>query len=389
MALAFSEFAKNAFAGLEAAPWPVLRTAQGARVCIDGKWKVSLCSNNYLGLANHPVTIQAATLALGEYGVGMAAARSLSGSTPWHQALERELADFKGTEAGLLFSSGFATNSGIIPALVGKDDVVFSDELNHGSIVDGCRLSGAEKRIYPHCDIESLEQGLGEATRCKKRLVVVDAVFSMDGDLAPLPEIVELCGRYDASLMIDEAHATGVLGDHGRGAAEYFHVEEHVDIIMGTLGKAIGSVGGYVAGDKELINHLSRTARSFLLSTSLPAPCAAAALAALHTLRSEPSLRERLWKNTILFRNRLRELGFNTMNSKTPIVPILVGNDDVALAFQARLFDAGVYVSKVGVPYVPLGTARLRTIVSAVHTEDDLEEALASIGRVGRELHVI
>jgi glycine C-acetyltransferase len=367
----------------------VLESAQGARVCVDGEWKISLCSNNYLGLANHQAVKEAAARALAQYGAGMAAARSLSGSTPVHVALERELAAFKATEASLLLNSGFSTNSGVIPALVGRDDAVFSDAINHGSIVDGCRLSGATKFIYPHGDLMSLEQGLKESMASRKRMIVVDAVFSMDGDLAPIPEIVELCEKYDAILMIDEAHATGVLGENGRGAAEHFHVERKVDVIMGTLGKAIGSIGGYVAAERPLIEHLARNARSYLLTTSLPASCVAAALAGLQILRHEPQLRERLWRNTNFYRDALQQLGFNTMKSKTPIVPILVGDDDLARRFQARLYEEGVYASKIGMPYVPRGTARLRTIVSSLHTEEDLGEAIAAIEKVGREVRII
>ena len=385
----FKKHISEAAAKFGSPSWRVLESAQGARVCINGEWKISLCSNNYLGLANHPAVKEAAAQALTQFGAGMAAARSLSGSTPLHEALEKELAEFKGTQAALVFNSGFVTNSGVIPALVSKGDAVFSDEINHGSIVDGCRLSGAEKYIYPHGEMAVLEQHLKDSMRCRMRMVVADAVFSMDGDIAPIPEIVELCERYDAFLMIDEAHATGVLGDGGRGAAEHFHVEGRVDVIMGTLGKALGSIGGYIAGDKALIDHLARTARSFLLTTSLPAPCVAAALVGLRILRGDPQLRQRLWRNTGFYREALRELGFNTMNSKTPIVPILVGDDDTAQQFQERLYQKGVYVTKIGAPYVPRGTARLRTIVSAVHTEEDLREAIAILENVGRELSII
>ena len=389
MTQTFKEYIKERAELVGPLSWRVLESAQGARVNINGEWKISLCSNNYLGLANHPALKEAAAKALSQFGVGTVAARSLSGSTPLHEALEREMAEFKGTEAALVFNSGFVTNSGVIPALVSKGDIVFSDEINHGSIVDGCRLSGAEKRIYPHGDMVSLQQGLKDSMHYRHRMIVADAVFSMDGDIAPIQGIVDLCQRYDTFLMIDEAHATGVLGDNGRGAAEHFHVEDRVDVIMGTLGKALGSLGGYIAGDKALVDYLAHTARSFLLTTSIPAPCVAAALAGLHILRNEPQLRQRLWRNTDFYRFSLRELGFNTMKSKTPIVPILVGDDDKARLFQDRLYEEGVLVSKIGVPYVPRGTSRLRTIISAVHTEEDLQQAIATLGSVGRELKVI
>ena len=385
----FGEYIKDAAAKVGRPSWRVLESAQGSRVCIGGEWKISLCSNNYLGLANHQAVKEAAAHALTQFGAGMAAARSLSGSTPLHEDLERELAEFKGTEAALVFNSGFATNSGVIPALVGRGDAVFSDEINHGSIVDGCRLSGAEKFIYPHADMAALERNLKDAIGYRRRMIVADAIFSMDGDIAPIQEIVGLSERYDAFVMIDEAHATGVLGDNGRGATEHFHLEGKIDVIMGTLGKALGAVGGYIAGDRALIGFLARTARSFLLTTSLPAPCVAAALVALRIMRGDPELRKRLWGNTNFYRGALRELGFDTMESKTPIVPILVGDDNTARRFQERLYEDGVYVAMIGEPYVPRGTARLRTIVSAVHTEEDLREAIETLESVGRELRII
>jgi glycine C-acetyltransferase len=385
----FKQFLNEEIGRLGTPSWRVLESPQGARVCINGKWKISLCSNNYLGLANHPSVKNAAAHAIEKYGAGSVAARSLSGSTPLHEDLERELASFKGTEAAMVFNSGFVTNSGVIPALVGKGDAVLSDEINHGSIIDGCRLSGAEKYIYPHGEMSLLEKLLKDAMHFHKRMIVADAVFSMDGDIAPLPLIVKLAETYDAIVMVDEAHATGVLGRHGRGAVEHFGLEDRVDVIMGTLGKAIGSVGGYIAGSRDLITYLKRTTRSFLLTTSLPASCIAAALAGLRILRDDPKLRERLWENTNLFRSKLTQLGFNTMDSKTPIIPILIGDDEVAQRFCERLYEEGLYVSKIGMPYVPAGTSRLRTIISSAHSEEDLNEALAILKSVGKELEVI
>jgi glycine C-acetyltransferase len=383
------EFLNEEYLRLGSPSWRVLESAQGARVCINGQWKISLCSNNYLGLANHPALKAAAAKAIETYGVGTVAARSLSGSTPIHEELEKELADFKGSEAALVFNSGFVTNSGVIPAIAGRDDVIFSDEINHGSIVDGCRLSRAKKYIYPHRDMPLLENYLQSSLHYQKRMIVSDAVFSMDGDIAPVPKIVSLAERYDAFLMIDEAHATGVLGENGQGSVEYFGLEGKVDIIMGTLGKALGSVGGYITGSKELVAHIARTARSFLLTTSLPSSCAAAALAALRILRSDPGLRERLWENTNLFKSSLKELGFDTMGSKTPIVPILIGDDGAAQEFSNRLYEQGIYATKIGSPYIPEGTSRIRTIVSAAHSRSDLVEAIDVFESVGRELKII
>ncbi len=382
-------FLHNEMERLGAPSWRVLESAQGPRVRIDGEWKISLCSNNYLGLANHPVLKEAAAKALEEYGAGTAAARSLSGSTPVHEELERELADFKGTEAALVFNSGNTANAGVIPALAVKGDAFFSDEINHGSIIDGCRLSRAERNVYRHNDMAHLEELLRGAAHCRKRMLVTDTVFSMDGDIAPLPEMVELCEKYDAFLMVDEAHATGVLGEHGGGAVEHYGLEGKVDVLMGTLGKALGAVGGYIAGSKELITYLARAARTFLFTTSLPTPCVAAGLAGVRLLRSDPSLIQKLWDNVKTYKAALGQLGFDTMGTKTPIVPILIGDDEAALRLCARAFKEGVYATKIGTPYVPEGTSRLRTIVTAAHTKEDLKKAVDIFEKVGRELNLI
>ena len=385
----FKEFLSNEYTKFGPPIWRILDSSQGARVRINNEWKISMCSNNYLGFANQPVLKEAAIHALEQYGIGTVAARSLSGSTPLHEALEAELATFKGTEAALVFNSGFVTNMGVIQALMGKGDAIFSDETNHGSIVDGCRLSGAEKYKYNHGDTVHLEQLLKVNTHYQKKMIVTDAIFSMDGDIAPIEGLVKLCEEYDAFLMVDEAHATGVLGKTGRGAIEQFNLEGQVEVIMGTLGKALGSVGGYIAGDKELIAYLARTARSFLLTTSLPPSCIAAALAGLRYLIAHPDVMERLWQNTNFFKSSLNELGFNTMGSKTPIIPILIGKDEIAGKFSQRLYDEGLYSTKIGSPYVPEGTSRVRMIISAVHTQDDLVEAISILKKVGREFNTI
>ena len=369
--------------------WRILESSQGARVCINGEWKITMCSNNYLGFADRPEIKKVAMQALEKYGTGTVAARSLSGSTTLHEELERELANFKGTEAALVFNSGFVTNTGVIPALVGKGDAIFSDEINHGSIVDGSRLSGAEKFKYKHGDTNHLEQLLKTNTNYQKKMISTDAVFSMDGDIAPINEIVRLCEVYDAFLMVDEAHSTGVLGKNGRGAIEHLGLEGKVDVIMGTLGKALGAVGGYIVGDKELIAYLARTARSFLLTTSLPPACIASALAGLRYLRAHPELIERLWQNTNFYKKSLSDLGFNTMGSKTPIVPIFIGDDAIAQKFSQRLYEEGLFSTKIGSPYVPVGTSRIRTIITAVHTQDDLEESVSILKKVGEELEII
>lgn len=385
----FKKFLSNEYEKYGSPSWRVLQSSQGARVCINNEWKISMCSNNYLGFANHPALKEAAIKALEQYGIGTVAARSLSGSTPLHETLEAELASFKGTEAALAFNSGFVTNVGVIQALVRKGDAIFSDETNHGSIVDGCRLSGAEKYKYNHGDITHLEQLLKANPHFQKKMVVTDAIFSMDGDIAPIEGLAKLCEEFGAFLMVDEAHATGVLGKTGRGAIEYFGLEGRVDIIMGTLGKALGAIGGYIAGDKELIAYLARTARSFLLTTSLPPSCVASALAGLRYLIAHPELMEKLWNNTTFFKNSLDKLGFNTMGSKTPIIPILIGRDETAGKFSQRLYEEGLYSSKIGSPYVPVGTSRVRMIISAAHTQEDLEEAVSILKKVGLEFEII
>lgn len=389
MNIALSQFVQKQTARLGRPRRRVLATAQGARVQIDGEWKISLCSNNYLGLADHPVLKEAARSALDKYGAGTAAARSLSGSTAIHEELERELANFKGTAAALVFNSGNTANAGTIPALAVDGDAVFSDQINHGSIIDGTRLSRAEKFIYRHNDMGHLEQLLKQASSHSKRMIVTDTVFSMDGQIAPLPTLVDLCRQYDAFLMVDEAHATGVLGAHGGGAVEHYGLDGQVDVLMGTLGKALGAIGGYVAGSRDLIDYLAMTARSFLFTTSLPAPCAAAGLAAIRLLRRDPALSQRLWDNVRTYKTALEQLGFDTMQTKTPIVPFLIGDDQITRQFAERVYEKGVYVTPIGPPYVPAGTSRIRTIVTAACSGEDLEKAIDVFEAVGRELRLI
>lgn len=362
---------------------------QGPRVRLNGREVIMLSSNNYLGLATHPRVIESARKAEEAYGCGTGAARSLSGNLPVHEELETEIARFKNVESALLFNSGYTANVGTIASLMIRGDVIFSDELNHGSIIDGCRLSRAENKVYRHNDIKHLESLLSESHEFKKRMIVTDTVFSMEGDIAPLKDIVLLARKYNAFVMVDEAHATGVLGKHGRGAVEMFGLEGKVEILMGTLGKALGCLGGYIAGSRNLIEFLSHKARSFLFTTSLPPSIAASALEAIHVLQDEPSIRERLWANTKIWKDGLTTLGFNTLKSQTPIIPIFIGDTAIATEMSRRLFDKGVYVHKIGTPYVPEGSARLRTIISSSHTEENLSEALSAFEKVGKELRII
>ena len=367
----------------------ITESPQGRRIRIDGEWKISLCSNNYLGLANHPSLKEAALKAIEEYGVGTVAARSLSGNTDYHERLEKKIALFKGTEAALMFNSGVDANIGTIPAITKKGDVIFSDQLNHGSIIDGCRLSHAEKVIYEHNNMAQLEKFLAASSGSKKRMVVTDTVFSMNGDIAHLPEIVRLCEKYDAFLMVDEAHATGIFGNHSKGVVEHFGLDDRVDIMMGTLGKALGSVGGYVAGSIELIAYLKRTARTFLLTTSLPVSCVAAACKAIELIQQSSDLKQRLWENVEYYKKSLIKLGYDIMGSKSPIVPILIGDENITDLFYSKLSNEGIITSKIGFPYVPEGTSRLRTIISAAHTKDDLNTAIEKFEKIGKELKLI
>jgi len=369
-----------------------LRVVQGeqkARTVIDGKEVINLSSNNYLGLTTHPRLRQAAIAAVEKYGAGSGAVRTIIGTMTLHQELEEKIAKFKHTEAALVFQSGFTANTGVIPAVVGKGDVVISDELNHASIIDGCRLSRADIKRYPHRDMDGLKKALEESQGYRRKLVITDGVFSMDGDIAPLPDIVELADRYGAMVMVDDAHASGVLGRNGRGTVDHFDLHGRVDIQVGTLSKAIGVLGGYVAGPKVLRDWLIQRARPFLFSTSHPPAVAAACIAAFDVLLEEPQLIDRLWENARYFKAGLKELGFNTGESETPITPVIVGEGALAMRFSDRLFEEGVFAQGIAYPTVPAEKSRVRTIVTAAHTRADLDEALAIFARVGRELGII
>ncbi len=361
----------------------VVQAARPGWASIDGKECLLLSSNDYLGLAADARVVQAAHEALDRLGAGSRAARSLGGDTDLHQQLEHELADFKRTEAVLLFGSGFSCNSSVISALTGANDVVLSDSLNHASIVDGCRLTAARTRVYPHGDTAALETALRETASAEKRLIVTDAVFSMEGAIAPLGEIVGLAERYDAALMLDDAHATGVLGAHGEGSLEHFGLAHgSVPILMGTLGKALGSVGGFIAGSRDLIDFLAGSARSFLFTTSLPPPAAAAALAGLRILRAEPERVSRLWENARRLHRGLRELGFMLRDEPGAILPVFLDDDRAAAELSSHLYEQGIVVQPIGQPYVPSGTSRLRLIASAAHTPAEIELILDAFQRV-------
>jgi glycine C-acetyltransferase len=357
---------------------------------VDGKKVLMICSNNYLGLANHPRLKKAMIEATEKYGAGTGAVRVIAGTMKIHEELEKELAKFKRRESSVVFQSGFAANFGSIPQIADKNDLIISDELNHGSIIDGIRLSRAEKRIYPHRDTATLERILEtESKKFKKILIVTDGVFSMDGTIAPLPELVKLTEEYNAILYVDDAHGEGVLGEGGRGVVSYFNLEGKVDIEMGTFSKAFGVVGGYVAGAEILCKYLKNKARPYLLSGSHPPGIAAACLEALKIVQENPWLVEKLWENTRYFKKELQNLGFNTGISQTPITPIIVGENKPTKELADMLFEEGVFVVPIFYPMVPRKTARIRTIVNANHTKEDLDFALNAFEKCGKRLKII
>lgn len=358
---------------------------QGPKVKINGTDAILLCSNNYLGLANHPKIKQAAIKAVEKYGFGSGASRLVSGNMELHAALEQRLARFKGAEAALVFNSGYHANIGIISALVGRGDLIFSDKLNHASIIDGGILSRAKFIRYPHKDINALENLLQKHSSLNTHhstLIVTDGIFSMDGDIAPMKELFELADKYNCILMVDDAHATGVLGKNGRGTLEHFGIENPNIIQMGTLGKALGCFGAYVAGSKKLVDYLINKARSFIYTTSLPPSVCAAGIAALDIIESEPQLRVDLWNRVVYFRTELKQAGFDTLNSETQIIPILIGEAEKAARISRDLLDKGIFLQAIRPPTVPEGTSRLRVTLMANHSYDDLEYALDCIKEV-------
>ena len=377
-------------------PLRVMTGAQAAATIMDGRPVISLSSNNYLGLATHPHLVRAALDAVRDLGVGSGAVRTIAGTMELHQELERRLAAFKHTEAVLTFQSGFTANSGVIPTVTGERDLIVSDELNHASIIDGVRLAKAARTVFPHRDVDGLETVLRDARakggpngQYEHILVITDGVFSMDGDIAPLPGICEVAERYDAAVMVDDAHASGVLGRNGRGTIDHFGVHGRVDIQVGTLSKAVGVLGGYVAGRQHLRDYLIQRSRPFLFSTSHPPAVAAACLAAIDVLENEPERIDRLWDNTRFFKAGLQQLGFDTGVSETPITPVIVRDSEKAGRMSDRLFELGIFAQAVVYPTVALDKARIRTIVTSEHSRDELQQCLDAFGTVGRELGVI
>ena len=369
---------------------PVLQSPSGPRCIIDGKEVINLSSNNYLGLANHPRLREAGKKAIDEWGMGAGAVRTIIGNMTIHEELEKKLAEFKHVEAVIVFQSGFTANAGAIPGIVDKGDVIISDELNHASIIDGCRLSKADVVRYRHSDMEDLERVINEVKdNYNTKLIITDGVFSMDGDIAKLPKIVELAEKYGCLTYVDDAHSSGVLGSNGQGSAHHFGLSEKIDVQIGTLSKAIGVVGGYVAGRRNLIDWLNHRGRPFLFSTAAPPAAVAACIEAINILSGSTELTDKMWDNTNYFKKKLKGLGFNTGKSETPITPVITGEDRKAVDLSRRLFEEGVFAQSIVFPTVARDAARVRTIVTAAHTKNDLDEAAAAFEKVGRELGLI
>jgi len=367
----------------------VLDDEQKAHTSFDHRSVVNLSSNNYLGLTTHPKLRERALEATRTLGVGSGSVRTIAGTMSVHMELERRLAEFKRTEATVVFQSGFTANAGTVSSILGKEDFIISDELNHASIIDGARLSRATIKVFPHRDAKAARAIVRELPRERRRLIISDGVFSMDGDLGALPALCDVADEFGCIMMVDDAHASGVFGTNGRGTIDHFGLHGRVDIQVGTLSKAVGALGGYVAGSRALIEFLYHRARPFLFSTSHPPAVAASCLAAIDVLESEPQLIERLWDNTRFFKSGLQSLGFDTGASESPITPVIVGDAALAMKLSDVLFDNGVFAQGIGFPTVPLGKARVRTIVTATHTRDELQFALDCFAKVGRSIGVI
>ena len=372
-------------------PLRVLESAQGSEVVIAGRAVISLSSNNYLGLNTHPRLVEAASRAALEWGAGTGAVRTIAGTQTLHEELEARLAAFKRTEAALTFQSGYAVNVGVIGSMLEQGDCVVSDKLNHASIIDGIRLTKADRILYEHVDADDAERALSEARAkgYRRVLLITDGVFSMDGDIAPLPDLVERAERYGAAVMVDDAHATGVLGAHGRGTTDHFGLHGRVALNIGTLSKAVGVVGGYVAASQTVRDHLIHKSRPFLFSSSHPPAVVAACIAAVDVLEQEPNLMEQLWSNTRHFKSGLRELGFDIGRSETPITPVMCGEAPIAMQLSDLLLERGVFAQGIGFPTVARGQARVRTIVSATHTHEQLDRALLAFEEAGTRLGLI
>jgi glycine C-acetyltransferase len=367
-----------------------LGSPQGAWLVVDGKKVLNFCSNNYLGLANHPRIVTAARDAAQKYGVGPGAVRTIAGTMSLHVELDQRLARFKGVESAISFQSGFTANLAAIPALVGKEDAIFSDELNHASIIDGCRLSRAKIIRFAHCDVEDLEHQLKtHRGNYRRAMVITDGVFSMDGDVAPLDKIYQVSQNYEAILMVDDAHGEGVLGKGGRGIVDHFDLHGKVDVEIGTLSKAFGVVGGVVAGNPKVVEWLHQRGRPFLFSSAMTAPDVAANIEAINILEESTELVDRLWSNADYFKTEMGTLGFDTGVSTTPITPVMLGEAPLAQQFSRELFEASVFGMAIGFPTVPPGKARIRVMISAAHQKDDLDQGLQAFTKVGRKLGVI
>ena len=366
----------------------ILEDEQKAHTTVDHKSVVNLSSNNYLGLTTHPKLRAAALKAIEDYGVGTGSVRTIAGTMEIHMELEKKLAEFKKVEKVVVFQSGFAANAGTVAAVLTKDDVVVSDQLNHASIIDGARLSRATIKVFPHKDVDAARKVLKELPASQRKLLITDGVFSMDGDLGALPDLCTLAEEFECIMMVDDAHASGVFGTNGRGTVDHFGMHGRVDIQVGTLSKAIGALGGYVAGSQSLIEFLYHRARPFLFSTSHPPAVVAACIAAIDILEQEPELIDRLWDNTRFFKAGLKELGFNTGLSESPITPVIAGEGVLAMKLSDRLFEEGVFAQGIAFPTVARDAARVRTIVTATHTRDELQFALDTFARVGRELNI-
>lgn len=374
--------------------WRQMKIAEGLptpdKIIIDQRPMINLCSNNYLGLAGHPEIKKAAAEAIMRWGCSATASRLMAGNTELHQKLETKISEFKETEAALVYPSGYMANLGIITALVGPDDIVYSDRLNHASIIDGIILSRADLRRYRHNDLEHLEVLLKKTEDHRgRKMIVTDTIFSMDGDVALLPEIISLARKYDCLVMVDEAHATGVLGVKGRGAVEYFGLEGKIDVQMGTLSKALGAQGGYVAGSKQLIDFLVNKSRAFIYTTGLSPAMAGAALKALEIIKQDTSLKDKLWQNVSYFRQKIVEAGFDIGQSQTQIIPIMVGNSEKAVEFSQLLCEEGIFTRAVRPPTVPEGQARIRISITASHTESDLEKVVQVFTKVSQKLGLL
>ena len=366
-----------------------LQSPSAPHARVDGKNVLVLCSNNYLGLANHPKLKQAAITATRKYGAGSGSVRVIAGTMDIHLKLEKILAEYRRAEASITFQSGYATNAGTILALVDERDLIISDELNHGSIIDGCRMTKAERRVYKHKDMSDLEKQLQNTDRFRRILIITDGVFSMDGDIAPLKDIVDLAMKYQAITYVDDAHGDGVLGKNGRGITNHFHLEGKVDVDMGTFSKAFGCVGGYVVGSKDLCTYLQNKVRSYLLSGSQPPGVPGACIAAIQLLKKNPSLVKKLWDNTRYFKKALKELGFDTGQSETPITPVMVGESGKAHKLADEMFRLGVFVLPIVFPMVGKDKARIRTIVTSAHTKKDLDQAADAFQKAGKKLSLI